>query len=101
MSLYSGMTLTAKAGAVDRVTKQYVSDAVCTFNFFIPPKNPKLNPTDRTPDYTFTGTFDTTQNLYVATVETTDWIGGLWYYQAVLTVSPYTSWEYNTFRLYQ
>jgi hypothetical protein len=99
MSLYAGMTLTAKAGAVDRVTKLYVSAATCEFNFFAPPKNPELNPTDREADYTFSGTFDPSQNLYVAVVDTTGWIGGLWHYQAVLAVSPYTAWEYSTFRL--
>lgn len=97
--MYSGMSLTAKAGAVDRVSKQYVSGATCTFNFFIPPKNPALNPTDRTADYTFAGTFDSTQNLYTAVIDTTGWIGGLWYYQAVLADSPNTSWEYSTFTL--
>jgi hypothetical protein len=99
MNLYSGMSLSVKAGAVDRVTKQYVSAATCTFNFFAPPKNPELNATDREADYTFTGTFDSAQNLYVATVDTTGWAGGIWYYQAVLSASPYSSWVYSTFRL--
>lgn len=99
MKLYSGMTLVAKASAVDRITKQYVSAATCTFNFFGPPKNPELNPTDRTPDHTVTGTFDTTQNAYTAVVDTTGWVGGTWYYQALLVVSPYTAFDYSSFNL--
>jgi hypothetical protein len=99
MSLYSGMSLVAKAGAIDRVTKLSISDATCTFNFYSPPKNPKLNPTDRVVDHTYSGTFDSNQSMYIASIDTTGWIGGDWWMQAVLTVGSNTSFEYYEFTL--
>lgn len=93
------MTLTATVSATDMVSKFPISVPTCTINFFAPPKNPKLNPTDRVVDYSFQAVFDPSQKLYVAQIDTTGWVGGTWYYQGVLTVAPYTAWEYSTFSL--
>lgn len=99
MSLYSGESLTVTVSAFDRVTKFPISSPTCTVNFFAPPKNPQLNPTDREVDYSFQAVFDSAQNLYVAYINTSGWIGGNWYYQAVLSLPPYSAWEYQTFTL--
>ena len=99
MSLYSGMDIAVKVQAFDQVTKMPISSALCTVNFFTPPKNPADNPADRVVDYTATGVYDPDQQLYVATMNTTGWIGGQWYYQAVLADSPFSSFEYFTFTL--
>jgi hypothetical protein len=98
-SLYSGMTLVAKASAINRVTKFPISSPICMFNFFQPPKSPKDNPSDRVPDFSFQGIFDPAQNMYVAYIDTDDWLAGNWWYQAVLTAEPYTAWEFSTFKL--
>jgi hypothetical protein len=99
MSLYSGMDILVKAQAFDQVTKIPVSSAVCTVNFFKPPKNPDDNPSDRIVDYSTQGVYDPDQQLYVAPMSTDGWIGGLWYYQIVLTAPPFSSWSYFTFTL--
>ncbi len=99
MSLYSGVTLAVKVSAIDSVTKFAISEPTCTFNFYAPPKNPKMNPSDRTVDHSFPGLFDEAQQKYVAYVDTTGWAGGVWYYQAELSLVPYTSWEYAHFVL--
>jgi hypothetical protein len=99
MSIYTGMTIAVTVGAFDQVTKFPVSTPACTVNFYAPPKNPRLNPTDRVADYTTTGTFDPNQNVYVATINTTGWVGGTWYYQGLLDDGVNQSWEYGTFNL--
>lgn len=99
MSYYSGMTFAVTAGAFDAVTKLPVSEPTCTVNFYAPPKNPRLNPTDRVADYSFAGVYDPNQKAYVAVVTTTGWVGGNWYYQAVFDNSPNTAWEYAQFTL--
>jgi|SRR6185503_17957022 len=93
-----GETLTVLVSAFDRVTKLPVSDAVCTVDFFAPPKDPEHNPADRTADHTFTATFDSGQNAYTIDVDTTGWAAGQWTYRGKL-VSTKTGFEYGTFVL--
>lgn len=99
MSLYSGMDIVVKAQAFDQVTKFPISTATCTVNFFTPPKNPADNPSDRVVDYSAVGVYDPDQQLYVATMNTTGWIGGQWYYQTILASGSFSSWNYFTFTL--
>lgn len=99
MSLYSGESLTVTVSAFDRVTKFPISAPTCTVNFFAPPKNPKINPSDRVADYSFQAVFDAAQNLYVAYIDTDSWIPGIWWYQGVLTLEPYSAWEYQSFTM--
>jgi hypothetical protein len=95
MAYNAGQTMVVTAGAVDQVTKLPISAPACNINFYAPPKNPKFFPSDRVVDYTVQAVFDNVQHLYVAYVDTSGWLGGLWWYQSVLSYNGFTASEYS------
>lgn len=100
-TIYVGQTLTARCRATDPVTGSIISDAVGTANFYAPPKNPSVNPGDRTADHTVSLVFDTASQFYLASVPTVGWSAGTWWVQFVVAggAKNYDAWEYVSFPL--
>jgi hypothetical protein len=95
-----GKSLSVTASAFDPVTKYPITGGTCTVDFFAPPKDPDDNPSDRTVDHTVTGTFDSGQNAYIATISTTGWPAGKWFYRTTITDSNgNVDFVYDTFIL--
>lgn len=66
---------------------------------FAPPKNPRDNPADRTPDVTVPLTFDLASRYYLATWDSTGAQPGTWWAQGKVTggAAGYRAWEYQDF----
>lgn len=99
--LYSGATLTFKVRGLDPVTLYVITDAVCTVNAYAPPKNPSVNPGDRTADFTFTAVYDPASRFYLVQAPTAGWAPGTWWLQALLAggAANYNAWSYASFPL--
>lgn len=96
--LYVGMTLNIVSSATDRIQKTPISDAVCTVDFFAPPKDPENNPADRIVDHTALAVFDTGQHAYTVDVTTTGWTPGRWTYRVTMSDAA-VGWAYASFEL--
>lgn len=98
--LYVGKSLSVTASAFNPVTKLPITGGTCTVDFFAPPKDPKDNPSDRTVDHTVTASFDSGQNAYIATISTTGWVAGKWFYRTTITDAfSNVDFVYDTFIL--
>jgi len=97
----SGELLTIKVRPVDPVTSLIPEDATATAYLFAPPKNPSLNPGDRTPDATIPLTFDTATRFYLGTWDSTGAQAGTWWCQGKVTggAGGYDNWAYQAFPL--
>lgn len=98
---YAGQTLTCRVRATDPVTTKIITDATGTAFFFAPPKNPSVNTGDRTPDHTFSLTYDATSRYYLVSFSTVGWAAGTWWVQPVLVggANNYDAWTYISFSL--
>lgn len=98
---YVGETLTCRMRGTDPVTKKIITDAAGTAYFYAPPKNPSVNPGDRTPDQTITLTYDSTSRYYLANFSTVGWVAGTWWVQTALVggAGNYDAWIYISFTL--
>jgi hypothetical protein len=102
VSLYTGMNIDLKVRGTDGFTKNIIMDANCTINLFAPPKNPSINPLDRTsPDEIVTATYDPVSRYYLATVSSVGWVPGAWWMQGVLSGGSenYNAWDFYSFTL--
>lgn len=101
MDIYAGETITVQVRGTDPVTREIITDAAGTVNFYAPPKNPSVNPGDRTPDHTAVATFDPVSRFYLATASTTGWSGGTWWVQGALVggANSYNAFTYYSFPL--
>lgn len=104
MTLYVGMNIDLKVRGTDGFTKDIINDAGCTIYLFAPPKNPSINPLDRTsPDVMVTATYDSVSRYYLATVSTVGapWVAGTWWMQGKLVGGSenYNAWDYASFVL--
>jgi hypothetical protein len=102
MTLFVGMNIDLKVRGTDGLTRNIITDASCTINLFAPPKNPSINPLDRTsPDVVVTATYDSVSRYYLATVSTGGWSPGTWWMQGVLSggAENYEAWDYASFTL--
>jgi hypothetical protein len=100
-TLYTGMNIDLKVRGADGVTQSLITDADCTINLFAPPKTPVTNVLDRVPDQVITATYDPVSRYYLATVNTTGWLPGIWWMQGVLSggAENYQAWEFASFTL--
>lgn len=104
MTLFAGTNIDLKARGTDGFTRDVIIDASCTINLFAPPKNPKLNPGDRTsPDASVPAVFDPVSRYYLATMDKSVSAGkpGIWWMQAVLSggAANYYAFDFFSFTL--
>jgi hypothetical protein len=97
--LYVGETISCLVTATDPTAADAaITDLDCSLEFFAPPKNPKANVEDRTPDADTALSYDDERGGYYGLVETADWVPGTWFYKVELTGSR-TNWAYGKFRI--
>lgn len=99
--MHAGETITLTVQATDPLDDHVINDAVATAYLFAPPKNPRDNPGDRTPDHTVALAFDAEANRYAGTQDTTGFAPGTWWVQGKVEggAKDYNGWDYYSFPL--
>jgi hypothetical protein len=100
---YLGQTLTCRVRATDPVTQEIITDAGGQAAFFAPPKNPAVNPDDRTPDVLVALIYDPVTRYYLARFPTdgAPWVAGVWWCRTSIVggKAGYSAWAYTSFPL--
>jgi hypothetical protein len=95
----SGERVLITVRASDPLTLLQPEDLTAVAYLFAPPKNPSVNPGDRTPDVTVALAFDASSRLYTGYWDSTGAGGGTWWCQGKVSggAGGYLNWAYQSF----
>lgn len=98
--LYVGEDISCLVSATDPTDNGVaIIDLDCDVEFFVPGKNPKSVPADRTdPDHTASLAYQSERAGYYGLVSTVGWVDGTWSYRVVLSGTR-TNWAFGTFKI--
>lgn len=102
MTLYVGMNIDLKVRGTDGFTRKIITDANCVINLFAPPKNPQVNPLDRTsPDVAISAVYNSDSRYFEATVSSSGWASGEWWMQGIVYggAADYYAFDFESFTL--